>query len=381
MNKCLQLTVTLLSFTGFFFAAQVHADGHLKGPNCEGVIIPQITGCRPSGPDKTWPVVAEEGVDVVTFVQEYKGKSYTRRYLQNLPENFDANRTYPLVVVLHGATTNAEIARQFDTQRSLDSLVDSGQFILVYANALPETYDSNIDPLFSSGSQWAGATDPKEISDERLELDLDYLSQIAKNLALDGIKTNKKKTFALGISNGGYMALAAIDKRPELFRAIYSAIPVPYEIQSKRLQSSVMISYSQNDPVVPNVLGIAPQMYNAKIENIISSLAQSLKVKDKNNVLVDAAYSALPNTVKEGENYSGDSAVAKATINSTLEEFKTESKNGKYALHIIRSSNAGHGIPHPIQLDDGTVQSSTGFRNQDIDSVAMAWEFFKQYTE
>ena len=338
------------------------------------LINPALTGNGPAGLANTWQSALDSGVSVRTFVQEEDGVTIPRRYLMYLPQNFDPNQTYPLVIVLHGGGINAEITRQFDTEVDLEPLADRDEFIVVYGNATAITEaQANDDLFFANSGVWLRTPTNPGLTPDFLQRELDYLVEIENDLALQGVQIDPDARFVSGISNGGEMALYAADRLAPRYRAAFAGIPVPISPTNVTNPISMMIYYSVNDPVFAQF----PQPYSQAMQNTYESWASVMGIDAAS--LNAISFTPIQNTVNEGDSYSGSAPVALNSRNSQLEDVTLVSSDGQNQLHIIRSETAGHGIPHPLQFDIGTVERSNGFRNEDVNSIELMWTFFSQF--
>ncbi len=327
-----------------------------------------ITGTGLAGNGETWETVSNAGVEVRTFDQTINGSVIPRRFLLYLPASFDRNETYPLVIILHGANINAEITREFDTDRDLEALADQEGFVLVYANAsanaLPQPSD---DPFFANIGQWVRGP-------AGLQGDLNYLVRIEQELASLSININPDVRFISGISNGGEMVLIASEQLAPRYRAAFAGIPVPVSLRLTDINTSMLFYYGENDPIfLPNFPNNGNQM--AQIAN-----DWALAIGAENG-FTDSDFIQLADVVVEGENYLGNAPISLATQNSRLLDATKVALDGQNQVRVIKSPNGGHGIAHPRQFDQGTIDMVTGFRNQDLNSVEEMWLFFEQFID
>ena len=329
-----------------------------------------LTGDGPAGVDQTWQSAIDAGVTVNTFQQKAKGKNLDRRYLMYLPKSYSAETSYPLVIMTHGRNINAEITREFDTDKDLEKLADKKKFVVVYANAVAnEKAEPEDDPFMANSGEWIRGK-------AGMKGDLDYFVKIEEDLANKGIKINPDARFIAGISNGGEMVLEATQRLYPRYRAGYAGIPVPVRMRKSSMDISMMIYYSEKDPLL---LEFFPK-YNELMQKTSAGWAKSLGIpKDQYD---NAKFTPIANTKNEGAKYKGNNEVALATRNSQLEEVKFDTPDGKNQLWLIKSADAGHGIPHPLQFDiPSTVENGIGFRNEDMNTIEVMWDFFEQFIE
>lgn len=147
-----------------------------------------------------------------TFV-DAAGKKLNYRLLK--PKGYDPNKSYPLVLFLHGAG-----------ERGSDNKVQLVHGMNEFAaDEIMEKYPAFvIAPQCPEGKQWVDvpwSADshlmPKEPA-EPLKQSLDLIAALQKEFSID-----KSRLYVTGLSMGGFGAWDAIQRRPELFAA---AVPV-----------------------------------------------------------------------------------------------------------------------------------------------------------
>lgn len=136
-----------------------------------------------------------------TIYSEFTHQDYERSYLVHLPKNYDAEKQYPIIFVLHGITSRAKAIAGFS---GFNEQADQKDFIVCY----PQGYKR------SWGIQIAVGPAPRKGID-----DIGFFNQLIDTLALNySVDTNK--IFACGISNGGFMTALLASKMPNKFSGI-----------------------------------------------------------------------------------------------------------------------------------------------------------------
>lgn len=379
--------IFLLWFCALFTAcantkqSAFHTSSETKQPPiCYGVKAPKVTGCEGAAVDKTWDSVIEAGLTVETFTQQFKGETVTRRYLQYIPENLDREQASPLVFVLHGAHINAEITRAHDTHTDLEAIADKEGFVVIYGNALSSPPEPQADKFFANSGIW-NTVDGVTPDQEKLDNDLNYFLTIIENVKNEGVSLNEKEIFIGGISNGGLMTLLAVENLPSTFRAGFAGVPAPTTKRFSRneIDVSMMFYYSENDPVFLPYFENTDITYAELTKMTIDAWALAIGVNK--DLVNNWKYIPIEDSQQEGKRYTGSAPIALNTTKTRLEEVRAFSEDGENEVWIIRSERAGHAIPHPTQFDIETVEKSTGFRNQDVNSIELMWNFFSQFID
>ena len=132
-----------------------------------------------------------------------------RSYLVHVPPKYDPEKPTPVVLIFHGAATNASIMVGFC---GMNPKADEANFVAVYPNG---TGTANLFLTWNSG----GFQGPN--ADQRPD-DVKFVSMLLDDLATV-VNVDPKRVFATGMSNGGMMCyrLAA-----ELSNRIAAIAPV-----------------------------------------------------------------------------------------------------------------------------------------------------------
>lgn len=128
-----------------------------------------------------WAFVQNE-----TVYNEFEFQEVNRSYLVHLPENYDPQKAYPLIVVLHGIFSSAEAIAGFS---DFNRAADEKQFIVCYPQGYKRSWSIGINVGMA----------PRHGIDDLTFFDL-LLDTLRKDYAVD-----TSKMFLAGISNGGFM--------------------------------------------------------------------------------------------------------------------------------------------------------------------------------
>lgn len=123
-----------------------------------------------------------------------------------IPADYDATVSYPLVMMLHGRGTTGRVQSAY---LGLLDIVDSKQLVLTFPNGAKN----------SSGTPvWNGAVCCAE--DDSVD-DVGYLSDLIAE-AKQTYNIDPKRVYLVGHSNGGFMSFRMACEVPELFTALVS---------------------------------------------------------------------------------------------------------------------------------------------------------------
>ena len=114
-----------------------------------------------------------------------------RSYLVHVPPKYDPEKPTPVVLIFHGAATNASIMVGFC---GMNPKADEANFVTVYPNG---TGTANLFLTWNSG----GFHGPN--ADQRPD-DVKFVSMLLDDLATV-VNIDPKRVFATGMSNGGMM--------------------------------------------------------------------------------------------------------------------------------------------------------------------------------
>jgi len=253
-----------------------------------------------------------------------------RDYRIYLPSNHDATTSLPLVINMHGYTSNAT---QQELYSGMNTTAEKEKFAVCYPNGINNAW--NVGWAFGSNAD-----------------DIGFLSTLIDELhSLYHI--DLKRVYACGMSNGGFMSYRLACELPNKIAAIAS---VTGSMTQQALSSCtpgkavpVMEIHGNADPIV-NYNGTWP---------ISVSINEVLKKWQTNNEC-----NALP-IVENVPNINNQD-------NASAEKWTyTNCQNDKKIIHI-KVLNGGHTWP-------GSA-ISTGTTCQDFNASDEIWNFFKEYS-
>lgn len=125
-----------------------------------------------------------------------------RQYVLHLPDDLPENA--PLVFFLHGYHGNA---RNY-AKMGMSQVADANKFAVVYPQGTRDRRDV---------PHWNARLTLSETDD------IGFLTALAKNLQRTH-NLDPERTFASGVSNGGFMSYTLVAERPDVFKAVASII-------------------------------------------------------------------------------------------------------------------------------------------------------------
>lgn len=173
------------------------------------------------------------------YTCKYKG--IIRSFILCLPKTDESFAPKPLIFMLHGFGENA---KSFQYETKFDTTACSRGYGVVYVNAAGYSVKSSY-----SGGWFYG-------NDKNSNDDIDFLEALAKFLQ-QKYNFDKKRTYAIGFSNGAFMCTKLALQKSESFSAIVSVGGMMPKIvweqrsTSKNKLSKFLQINGTNDDVVP----------------------------------------------------------------------------------------------------------------------------------
>lgn len=247
-----------------------------------------------------------------------------RTYIVHLPNNYNSNLQYPLVINLHGLNANATLQQSYS---QFDLVADSQNFIVVYPNAV-------------SGSWEINGTN-----------DVDFIAHL-----IDTIRSNfscNSCLFICGMSQGGFLSYKLACSIPQTI----NAIGVVSGNISQNLQNNCSIS---NGLPILHFHGTADSLVKFNGTLGIPSVPTTINwLVNQNNCNSTPVFSPLANI-----NLSDSSSVEKYEYSGGT--------NGSEVI-FYKVINGGHTWPGASPLPP------FGFTNLDIQASQLIGAFFSQH--
>jgi polyhydroxybutyrate depolymerase len=251
-----------------------------------------------------------------------------RTYLLDLPDGDVAD--LPLVLVLHGYVSSAQIIRGYS---GWSSIADAGHAVICY----PQGTADNLGVNHWNANLGISETD-----------DIGFLTSLVETLQETyGLK--EECTFSCGMSNGGFMSYTLACERPDLFRAV----------------GSVTGNMSAFDQLNCNPVNILPIIHLHGTFDPTVSYNQG--------VILDGPWSGgwgVEEVMEYWSELMGTEEVTEEPVpNTVLLDLTT--------VDFIRHFDAPNGQEfHHYRVNGGLHDWFGAWGNQDIDSTELLWEFF-----
>lgn len=202
-----------------------------------------------------WGLLAQkDAYQAATF--RYKGDSLPYRLL--LPEGYDVNKKYPLLVFLHGAGERG-------SDNELQLTHGSDQFLT--PSFRKEHQAIIVFPQCPKGAYWATVLSregPLRFSYSKRpkkNLTLDLVEGMLKEL-LSNYKIDKSRIYVGGLSMGGMGTFELVYRNPRLFAAAFAICGGANPKIARKIKRPVWrIDHGEVDSVVP--IALSEQMVNA----------------------------------------------------------------------------------------------------------------------
>lgn len=263
----------------------------------------------------------------------FSGGMY-RTYRLYVPVNYTGSSAVPLILNLHGYTSNA---LQQQTYSNFMPIADTAGFLMVYPQGTKDSYNNPF---------WNAGTVSTSVVNDTL-----FLNQLIDSLKLL-YNIDLNRVYMTGLSNGGFMShyMACFCNRK--ITAIASVAGTFFTFWPGCNPGKVIPTMHIHGTADPTV----PYYGNSTMTGADTTVKRWIL---KNNCNPTPSYSVVPNT--------------NATDGSTAEHYKYFiNGNTKSIVEFFKINNGAHtwpGSPYVI-----------GTTNQDINASAEIWRFFRQFS-
>lgn len=269
-----------------------------------------------------------------------------RTYNMYVPESIKPGASPAVVFVLHGGGGNA---KQIEKYTNFSSLADREGFIVVY----PQGFDK----------QWNDGRDVIQSRAHRLKIDdVKFITSIIDMMELK-YHIDRKKVFACGISNGGFMSLRLACEIPDKLAAVASvaaSMPKGEWVRcNPQSKISVLLINGDADPLVPFNGGYVKigNKKRGECEPVIMAFDFWKRV---------AGFTQRPYYTNIVDADKGD---------QTLCFFEFYKSPDGYETGLIHVKNGGHTWPGAQPY---LTEKIVGKVSRDFNATAEIWEFFKR---
>jgi phospholipase/carboxylesterase len=174
--------------------------------------------------------------------EQHKGKGLA--YLTILPDDYDPQVSYPLVIMLHGFGANMmDLA-------GLAPTIDRRGYVYACPNA-PISFDLGRGVVGYGWTPPRGQATPEEVRNAETLL-AGFFDEVFQKL-----NTSPGRAVLMGFSQGGGMTYRCGLARPETFAglvALSASLPDPKELEGRlpqRRNQPIFMAHGQSDPLVP----------------------------------------------------------------------------------------------------------------------------------
>ncbi len=258
-----------------------------------------------------------------------------RDYRLYIPDVYDGSTGVPLVINLHGYTSNGFEQEVYGDFRPI---ADTANFILVH----PEGTLDNTGTTF-----WNAFGSPNETVD-----DVGFLSVLIDSIASE-YNVDMNRIYSTGMSNGGFMSykLACdLSYRIAAIASVTGAMINPSLLPCNAVHPTpVMQIHGTADPTVPYLGSTGVLGVEAAIDYWV----------DYNNCSTTAIETAVPDT--------------DPTDGCTADHFLYENGDSGSSVELYRINGGGHTWPGSNPF------IAIGVTNRDFSASSEIWRFFSQY--
>jgi polyhydroxybutyrate depolymerase len=267
-----------------------------------------------------------------------------RTYQAYVPKGLESGA--PLVLAMHGSGENGSAVR-IEMGYSFERLADARGFSVVYPNG--------------QNGHWNTCEIDRDAPQPGVD-DVRFLTALADKF-VDEIGTDRNRVFAVGLSEGGYMAIRLALEAPSRFRAVAPVaanLPAPENFQCKPVAqggASVILIHGTKDPLVP---------YDGKEGSVLFGLVKSAKT--------DSTY-ATAQYFAHLAGIAGPPVTTRAISSDGFGIERSIWNNGSAAqIELVAIEGAGHVFPQPYYR----ARRLLGPSPKDPNAAEVIWDFFEK---
>jgi polyhydroxybutyrate depolymerase len=275
-----------------------------------------------------------------------------RTYLVHVPNSYDGNKPYPIVLGFHGGGSDA---KQLVFYSGLNETADKENFIAVYPNGTGETIQGYGIFSWNGGSRQPGGTD---LNLAKVD-DVEFTKALLNDLAT-GVRMDEKRIYATGLSAGGIMVYRLASELSDRIAAIAPiAGPLGTEKINPQRPVSVIHFHGTKDEAVPFAGGKGKlDQSGTNFYSVEYSIQSWVKA---NGCKTQPIVEALPDKANDGTK----------VIRKTYGGGKENSQ-----VVLIEIEGGGHTWPGRETLPGFEI---LGQSTQDISANDLMWKFFQKH--
>lgn len=259
-----------------------------------------------------------------------------RSYRVYEPAIYDGSEAVPLIINLHGYTSNAFEQEVYGDFRPI---ADTANFILIHPDGTTDAGGTTFWNAFGS---------PSETVD-----DIGFISALIDTVASD-YNIDLNRVYSTGMSNGGFMSYrlaCELSHRITAIASVTGAMLNPVFISCNPVHPTpIMEVHGTADPTVPYLGATGVLGVEAGIAHWV----------DFNNCNLTAVETAIPNV--------------DLTDGCTADHFVYSGGDAGSSVELYRINGGGHTWPGSNPL------ISIGVTNRDFSASKEIWRFFSQYS-
>lgn len=298
------------------------------------------------------PAADKKSVNGKTYNASIKHAGLERDYRIHVPLAYDKNKSYPLLLVLHGGGGNSDSMEKF-TCGGFNTLADKEGFFVLY----PE----GIDKHWNDGRKDVNYKAHRKNID-----DVGFLSALIDRFAKI-FNIDKKRVYSTGISNGGLMSFRLACEIPDKIAAI---APVTASMPTDLISSfsstkpvSILIINGNDDPLMPWDGGKVGFFGVGNLGTVLSTADTVQFWVKHNNCDPSPIITPLPD-------------VDPADGTKVIREIYGNGNDGSEVV-LYTIANGGHTWPGGFQYSPETAIGKT---SKDIDANKVIWDFLKKHS-
>ncbi|HRO76883.1 MAG TPA: PHB depolymerase family esterase [Crocinitomicaceae bacterium] len=257
----------------------------------------------------------------------------TRTYSFYVPASYNPSKPAPLVLNLHGYTSNGT---QQANYTNFKSIADTAGFIVAHPDG---TFDQSNQRFWNYNIFGATVND------------VGFLEALIDTISAN-YNINAKRVYSVGMSNGGYMSyyLACQSNRFAAVGSVTGAMPLYMYACAPTYVTPIIQMHGTTDPVVP----YAGNTTSKPLEDVVAYWVQ------KNNCQTTPTITQVPNT--------------NTTDNATATHYVYSGGTNGHTVEFYKITDGGHTWP------GGTVAlPASGNTCMDFNASKEIWRFFSQY--
>jgi len=266
-----------------------------------------------------------------TIVGSLTSGGINRSYRLYIPAAYTGLSARPLVIDLHGYTSNAANQQLYS---NFMPIADTANFLIVY----PEGTSLNGQPYWNAGISNTGVDDVLFISD--------LIGTLKNNYAID-----PNSVYACGMSNGGYMSHTLASRLGNKIAAIASVTGSMFYSQFYSWITSRAVPVMQISGTADATVPYLGNTNSLPVDTLIKYWVSI------NNCNPTPVFTAVPDT------NTGDGC--------TAEHYLFSGGTGGATIELYKIIGGGHSWPGSPYI--------IGVTNQDFNSSLQIWLFFRKY--